>query len=85
MHSKRVCTLRSRTHTHTHAHTSGGLKKWLFDFGYRWKLKNMQAGWPVAKAAPLFDWLVFGKARPRGCGPAPLGEWTLTQWERNRP
>ncbi|BBN15845.1 long-chain acyl-CoA synthetase [Marchantia polymorpha subsp. ruderalis] len=42
---------------------AGGIKKLLFDFGYKMKLKNIKNGKPQEKAAPLFDLLVFNKVK----------------------
>ncbi|GAQ85275.1 Long-Chain Acyl-CoA Synthetase [Klebsormidium nitens] len=44
---------------------SGGLKKWLFNFGFDRKLKSLQAGKRFDQAAPIMDALVFGKVKQR--------------------
>ncbi|CAM6096502.1 unnamed protein product [Calypogeia fissa] len=41
----------------------GALKKMLFDFGYKTKLKAMKAGAKQNKASPLFDFLIFNKVK----------------------
>lgn len=40
---------------------AGGLRKLLFDFGYSRKIGRLQAGTPLAHAAPIADLLVFSK------------------------
>ncbi|CAN1278278.1 Probable CoA ligase CCL6 [Linum perenne] len=43
--------------------SSGAIRKRLFDFAYNYKLGNLEKGFPQAKAAPLFDRLVFEKIK----------------------
>ncbi|KAG0579471.1 hypothetical protein KC19_4G101200 [Ceratodon purpureus] len=42
---------------------AGGIKNWLFNFGYSNKLKWIKKGYKQDKASPLFDKLVFNKVR----------------------
>jgi len=42
---------------------AGGLKSWLFNFGFMNKLRNLKKGLPQNRASPLFDWLVFNKVK----------------------
>lgn len=41
------------------------IKKFLFNFGYRWKLYYMNQGYAYNKASPFFDKLVFSKIKAR--------------------
>ncbi|KAJ8747636.1 hypothetical protein K2173_012812 [Erythroxylum novogranatense] len=61
--------------------SAGGIiRKKLFDFAYYYKLSNLEKGLPQAKAAPLFDKLIFektkqalgGRVRIMTSGAAPL-------------
>ncbi|KAJ7525288.1 hypothetical protein O6H91_17G044000 [Diphasiastrum complanatum] len=42
---------------------AGGLKKAIFDFGYKHKLQWLKRGCKQDKASPLFDMLVFNKVK----------------------
>ena len=43
----------------------GGLKKFLFGWGFARKLHFLREGCPQATASPFFDRLVFGKVKER--------------------
>ncbi|XP_020976948.1 long chain acyl-CoA synthetase 2 [Arachis ipaensis] len=43
--------------------SGGALQSALFHYAYNYKLRNLEKGLPQHKAAPLFDKLVFDKAR----------------------
>lgn len=43
----------------------GAIKKFLFNYGYRWKLYYLNQGYAFDKASPFFDRLVFNKIKAR--------------------
>ncbi|CAM6017999.1 unnamed protein product [Sphagnum balticum] len=42
---------------------AGGIKSWLFNFGFSLKLNWLKQGYNQDKASPLFDYLVFNKVK----------------------
>ncbi|KAL5729370.1 long-chain-fatty-acid--CoA ligase [Ranunculus cassubicifolius] len=51
------------TGTQERISSGGGLKKILYQYAYRYKLKSLEAGLRQDEAAPLFDKLVFNKIK----------------------